>query len=181
MNEPATSHQALQEMLDGIVKQASNSLRNYGYEGDWENVSTCWNEFCAINMRGKNNPKPVQWAWIVIKRAMAVRGSLNNNVSATILAINMANFIQAAERAKFSYFVPDIERGQKIINSSKQGHEVVYGTPEEKQARWRKYQTDLEQAHMDHPTWGIMALRETVAELNGVNPKTIQSHTSKTW
>ena len=183
MTEPTTSHEALLQMLDGLIKQAADTLREFGCDGDWENVANCWPEFMELLKNRKDQPRQVAWSAEVIKRAISVRFVLNNpdDYRLTALALNMAKFIQAAERAKFSYYIPDVERGQKSINSAKKGHEAVHGSDEEKQARWKKYQDDLEQAHIDHPTWGIMALRETVAELNCVSSKTIQNHTSKTW
>jgi hypothetical protein len=73
---------------------------------------------------------------------------------------------------------PDIERGRKIIQSAKSGHEALYGTEEEKKERRKSYQESVDACHREHPDWGITAIRSWVAEQFKVNPKTISRHTT---
>lgn len=154
MSEPSTSREALLEMLDGLIKQASDTLREYGYDGDWENVATCWPQFMKLGENRKNQPRPVAWSAEVIRRAMRVRFALNNpnDYKPTALALSMAKFIQAAEKAKFSYYIPDIELGESRRKSLKKfGHERGREQTITRSKEWEKWKAEADRLMVENP------------------------------
>jgi len=192
---PSYSDADFQGIIERAIKDAADILRENGFRGEWEayfhgseeDFSKYMSLIGLLSPKNtENEPVQLQWAVEVFRTAVFTQiafADMKNkqNDGAIRFAMSLARLVQQSERAGFACVLPDIERGKKSVDGAKLGHEMVHGTIEEKLARWEKYQADLEQAHIDHPTWGIMALRETVAELNGVSTKTIQTHTSKTW
>ena len=80
----------------------------------------------------------------------------------------------------FNKYVSHIVRGQKTLNSSKEGHQAVYGTPQEKEAKWRQYQTFIDEKHEENPEWSYRKCAEKAANRFEVCLKTITRHT-KDW
>lgn len=74
--------------------------------------------------------------------------------------------------------MPDAQRGRKIKTSASLGHAAVHGTREEKAARWGKYLSDCIDVARANPRLGMTAVRQTVAERNGVSLKTVARHTT---
>ena len=76
---------------------------------------------------------------------------------------------------------PMLATGKKVRKAAAGGHEHVHGTPKEKAERWAGYQKKLDEAHAEHPRWGLTALREEVAERMPISFSTIKRHTRRTW
>lgn len=74
--------------------------------------------------------------------------------------------------------MPDAQRGRKIKTSASLGHAAVHGTQEEKAARWGKYLRDCVDVARANPRLGMTAVRQTVAEMNGVSLKTVARYTT---
>jgi hypothetical protein len=68
-------------------------------------------------------------------------------------------------------------RGRKNIDATRKGHAKKYGTVEQKQQRWAKYQKDLNALAKHSPHRSFTALRQDVADMNRVSFKTIERHT----
>lgn len=56
------------------------------------------------------------------------------------------------------------KRGQKILNCAKAGHEKLYGTPAEKEAKKLKIQNECKNIAILNPSWNITAIRQQAAE-----------------
>jgi len=72
---------------------------------------------------------------------------------------------------------PALMTGWKVRAASKQGHEAIHGTKEEKQQKWARYQQAVNQCHEENLQWGITAIHSKVAEDFDCSTKTIQRHT----
>ena len=73
---------------------------------------------------------------------------------------------------------PHATRGRKSMLSAKQGHAVIHGTREQKEARWAQYQTDVNAYHIRFPALSHLDLCDRVANDHGVHRDTVRKHTT---
>jgi hypothetical protein len=71
---------------------------------------------------------------------------------------------------------PDAARGWKLIVASREGHETVYGTPDQKRERYKCYQDAIDLVWREGMT--PTEVSEMVAPQFKVHPRTIRRHTS---
>lgn len=71
------------------------------------------------------------------------------------------------------------QRGYKVLNSAKAGHEKVYGTLADKGAKKTKIIDECANVASQHPSWKLKAIRMQVAENlgDGYGIKTVQRAT----
>jgi hypothetical protein len=74
-------------------------------------------------------------------------------------------------------YVPDTQRGVRVITGARKGHEGKYGTKEEKRTRWNAYQVEVDRRHELNPSLSYEALCKEAAEHFNVNKETIKRHT----
>lgn len=79
--------------------------------------------------------------------------------------------------ARMSRIDAVFKTGKKIKTNAKKGHEQVHGTPEEKQARWKKYKDAYLEKKAQEPSWTTTNVRVSVAREFRVSYKTIERHT----
>jgi hypothetical protein len=72
---------------------------------------------------------------------------------------------------------PDAERGAKIRDKGREGHEIAHGTEEEKLQRWGEYQIEVDRLHELRPTRSYEDMVTRAAEKFGVSITTIKRHT----
>ena len=74
--------------------------------------------------------------------------------------------------------IPDIERGQKVLQGSRLGHEHVYGNAEKKKSRWDEYQRYVEDLHNKQPSLNWTTIQKKAAKEFQVCTKTIRRNTT---
>jgi len=78
---------------------------------------------------------------------------------------------------RYAGILPMAMTGDKVKKGASLGHQVVHGTEAEKLERWEKYRHDCLKVASEHPNWKLDAIRQKVAEDNGVSLKTISRRT----
>jgi len=73
---------------------------------------------------------------------------------------------------------PDVQRGIKIAEAAKKGHEQVYGTAEEKSEKWNEYQEFIDKLYQQKPSLSYSDLKRRAATHFDVSCKTIDRHTT---
>ena len=120
----------------------------------------------------------VSGAQDVLEQVTWVRGLLTDKAPAVELALATAAMVQASEGVSFQRYMTDTHRGEKVLAASREGHEAVHGTDEEKKARYAAYQKAVDAKHIARP--GITSWRrlsELVAKDCGCCGRTIREHT----
>jgi hypothetical protein len=67
---------------------------------------------------------------------------------------------------------PHLQRSLKILFGSKEGNEKVYGTPDQKRARWHEIAETVEEVRKKHPSWKLDAVYKEVGQRVGKASKT---------
>jgi hypothetical protein len=102
---------------------------------------------------------------------------LNEAMSLLSKSIDKVN-LENEHARKYQYLFEATEqhrqRGKKVLDSAKKGHESIYGTSEEKQ----KVKTDLirhcYQIAKNNPNWKLTAIQQQAAEDNKISLRTVQ-------
>jgi hypothetical protein len=71
----------------------------------------------------------------------------------------------------------DLRRGLEVKAGAKAGHEGRYGTKEEKEERWREYQTVIDEMHERNPGLSYRQLAAHTAKKLGISEKTVRRRT----
>jgi len=129
----------------------------------------------ALSTRGGLTPR-ARDAIEVLACIKAARASADNG-RFDLAQAHAAKMDAVAMRAHMRLFEADVARGQKILAGSRRGHEMTYGTPDEKAQKYQKYQGYIDQLHRDHPDWKRGELNEKAASEFSVSAKTIERHT----
>jgi len=71
---------------------------------------------------------------------------------------------------------PHLRRGQKVLQSAREGHTATHGTRQEKQAKWKMYKKAYEEHKRKNPHLSNSRCIFFVAQKYAVHPKTILRH-----
>lgn len=69
------------------------------------------------------------------------------------------------------------ERGERIRNAAKEGHEAVHGTDDEREDKYRRWQEMVNDSFSRNPSLSFRAIAQIVGNRVGVSERTIRKHT----
>lgn len=86
---------------------------------------------------------------------------------------------RAAARMWAEGLRPDIERGRKVLDGTREGHVAVHGSATDKAARWCDLQARLNSVLERRPRLSLTAARRIVASETGYSYRTVQRRTTR--
>ena len=108
-----------EKTLQGLAKKAVAYLHADGFNDARENASEWWDEFLVLFNR-RDIPVRSQYALRVLIRVHSVRASLRaGNIEGVFWG--MGKLMQSVDKSFFAQFLGDIQRGQKIKQSARDG------------------------------------------------------------
>ncbi len=105
-----------------------------------------------------------------------VRCLLADNAPAAVLAMAAIRMTQALEEARQAVYLQDRLRGQKVLQSAREGHRVIYGTPEDRKRLYAQHQATVNELHVANPRLSWTELSNRAGQVHGCAGRTIRRH-----